>query len=92
MRPTGFWLLWLVFIIGISDFRTVMHLAGKVSICYGQFGGICLNLPKRSAGRGLHNVLLLLDTCKAEKSCHACNFNPQVLGYLHDINICGPSL
>lgn len=80
MRPTGFWFVWLVFVTGVSDVRTLMHLIGKLSICCGQRGGIFVYLClKRSAGSCLHDVLLLLDTCEAEESCNGGNFNPQVL-------------
>lgn len=61
--PMGF------FLTSVSDFRTRL---GKVTIYYGQLGGIFVQIClKRSAGRVLHDYLLLLDTCRAKESCHA---------------------
>lgn len=52
------------FLSGTSDFTMFL---GKVTTYYGQFGEIFVQIClKKSAGRGL----LLLDTCRANKSCH----------------------
>lgn len=67
------------FLTGVSDFRM---LFGKVTIFYGHFGGIFIQIClKRSPGRG---SLYLLDTCRAKESCHALTASAgKSVGYKH---------